>query len=362
MAFSLEGKLVVGLSSRALFDLEAADEVFRRDGLAAYRDFQREHENDTLAPGAAFRLVRALLSLNSRSADRLVEIIVMSRNDADSAMRVFNSIEAHGLDISRGCFRGGRDPWPYLGAFDCSLFLSADPDDVYTALAQGFPAALVLDPPLSDDEDDGGEVRVAFDGDAVLFDGGSEAIFQRLGLDAFHENEVRRADEPLSPGPFRPFLEALAKIQARFPEGRSPIRTALVTARAAPAHRRVVNTLRAWDVSVDETYFLGGLDKTAVLKVLRPHVFFDDQMTHLERAAASVPSARVLSSVYQLDLFPRASLGQPSTPPAGRVEVPPRPTTPDGATSNGEQIPAAGPATADAAPTPARRSGASARR
>ncbi len=333
MAYSLADKLVVGISSRALFDLDEANEVFRTRGLAAYRDYQRQHEDDPLSPGAAFPLVRALLSLNAGRSERLVEVIVMSRNDADSAMRVFNSIEASGLDITRGAFRGGRDPWSCLKAFSCSLFLSAEPEDVFAALAQGFPAALVLDAPEAPADDEPGEVRVAFDGDAVLFDDESERVFQRGGIDAFHEHEARHADAPLSPGPFRPFLQALARLQSRFPEGRSPIRTALVTARAAPAHQRVVNTLRSWNVRIDETFFLGGLDKTGILEVLRPHIFFDDQMRHLERAASVVPSARVLQTVHQLDLFPavratraagRVDEGQEAAGAPARVAIPPQ--------------------------------------
>jgi 5'-nucleotidase len=330
MPYSLDDKLVVGVSSRALFDLDEADAVFRSRGLAAYRVYQREHEDEPLGPGAAFALVRALLSINAQQPEPLVEVIVMSRNDADSAMRVFNSIESSGLDITRGAFRGGRDPWACLKAFQCSLFLSPEPEDVFGALAQGFPAALVLELPDAPTTDDPGEVRIAFDGDAVLFDDKSERVFQRGGLEAFQEHEARNADVPLSPGPFRPFLQALARVQARFPEGRSPIRTSLVTARGAPAHRRVVRTLRAWNVPIDETYFLGGLDKTGVLEVLRPHIFFDDQMRHLERAASVVPSARVLQAVHQLDLFPPDRSRRPAPvathPPADRAEDGSKPT------------------------------------
>jgi 5'-nucleotidase len=341
MAHSLDDTLVVGISSRALFDLDEADAVFRAHGLAAYRAYQRAHENEPLGPGAAFRLVRGMLALNQRSPERLVEVVVMSRNDADSAMRVFNSIEAAGLDIGRGAFRGGRDPWPYLTAFRCNLFLSAEPHDVYRALGQGFPAALVLEPPDVVDEEESDEVRIAFDGDAVLFDDRSERIYQERGLGAFQVHEAERAHVPLSPGPFRPFLEALARIQARFPEGASPIRTALVTARGAPAHRRVVTTLRAWNVRIDETFFLGGLDKTDVLKVLRPHIFFDDQMRHLERAATVVPAAHVLPAVEQLALFPAEPTAARRRPPRAGARV---------AAASGARVAAARPARSGAGP------------
>jgi 5'-nucleotidase len=304
--YSLEGKLVIGISSRALFDLDESDRVFRSDGLAAYRAFQREHEKDVLAPGTAMPLIRGLLGINPAGAperERLVEIILLSRNDADSAMRLFNSIEAHGLDITRGALTSGRDPWPYLGALQCSLFLSANPDDVFHARAQGFPAALVLPRPVETPDEGPTEVRIAFDGDAVLFHESSELMFQRDGLEAFQENERMLTDRPMDPGPFAPFLLALKRIQDHFPDGQSPIRTALVTARGAPTHTRVVKTLRAWGVRMDETFFLGGLDKAPVLAALRPHIFFDDQLSHLRDAQLRVPSAHVLPERQQLALF-----------------------------------------------------------
>ena len=306
MPYSLEGKLVVGITSRALFDLDEADQVFRRDGLAAYRDFQRKHENDTLVPGTAMPLIRGLLAIdppNTPERERLVEIVLLSRNDADSAMRLFNSIEAHGLTITRGALTSGRDPWPYLGALQCSLFLSTNPDDVFHARAQGFPAALVLARPTETPDTEPTEVRIAFDGDAVLFHESSELMFQREGLEAFQDNERLLTDYPLDPGPFAPFLLALKRIQDRFPEGRSPIRTALVTARGAPTHTRVIKTLRAWGVRMDETFFLGGIEKALVLAALKPHIFFDDQLSHLREAQLRVPSAHVVPVREQLAMF-----------------------------------------------------------
>jgi 5'-nucleotidase len=209
-------------------------------------------------------------------------------------MRVLRSIEAHGLPITRGVFRGGRDPWPLLPALSCDVFLSAESSQVLKAREQGVAAALIL-PGAKLANEDVTEVRIAFDGDAVLFDQASQQVFDEQGLDAFHEHEARHQDEPMSPGPFRPFLDGLARIQAHF-GATSPVRTALVTARAAPAHYRVVNTLRSWGVNIDETYFLGGVDKTEVLRAFGAHIFFDDQLIHAERAAALVPSAQVLWS------------------------------------------------------------------
>jgi 5'-nucleotidase len=306
MPYSLADKLVIGISSRALFDLDEADEVFRREGLAAYRAFQRGHEQDVLAPGTAMPLIRGLLAIDppgTPEADRLVEVILLSRNDADSALRLFNSIEAHGLSIFRGAMTSGRDPWPYLGALQCSVFLSSNADDVFHARAQGFPAALVLPRPGETPDSDVAEVRIAFDGDAVLFHESSELMFQREGLEAFQDYEAMLTDEPLSPGPFAPFLLALKRIQDRFPEGKSPIRTALVTARGAPTHTRVIKTLRAWGVRMDETFFLGGLEKAPVLAALRPHIFFDDQLRHLKEAQLRVPSAHVVPEREQLSMF-----------------------------------------------------------
>lgn len=303
LPYSLTDKLVVGIASRALFDLSEADLVYRTGGLAAYRDHQRARESEPLEPGTAYPLVRGLLALNERSSERLVEVIVISRNDADSGLRIFNSIEATGLDIIRGAFTAGRDPWLYLKAFQCTLFLSVGAEDVVNALEQGFPAALVLAPPGEERGAEPDELRIAFDGDAVLFDEESERIFQEQGIDAFHAHEARLADTPMSPGPFAPFLLALKRVQDRFPEEESPIRTALVTARGAPAHRRVVRTLRHWGVRIDETFFLGGVEKSEVLKVLRPHIFFDDQLTHLHGAQVATPSAHVIARREQLRLF-----------------------------------------------------------
>jgi 5'-nucleotidase len=333
MPETLEDKLVVGISSRALFDLADANAVFEQQGLSAYRAYQREHEHDMLEPGTAFPLVKGLLGVNERAAEQLVEVIIFSRNDADTAMRVLRSVEAHGLPITRGVFRGGRDPWPMLLALGCGVFLSAEASQVLKAREQGVPAALIM-PGARLANEDITEVRIAFDGDAVLFDATSQRVYDEHGLDAFHEHEAAHAEEPMNPGPFRPFLDGLARIQAHF-GATSPVRTALVTARAAPAHYRVVNTFRAWGVDVDETYFLGGLDKTPVLRAFGAHIFFDDQLVHAERAAMTVPAAQVLWSEADL---PRAAVSAPviirgrrAASPGPATGTPRTPPTPRGA-------------------------------
>ena len=229
--------------------------------------------------------------------------MVVSKNDADSGMRVLRSIQAHDLAITRGVFRGGRDPWPFLPILHCDLFLSAEPAQVLKAKEAKVPAALIMAPPRARVADES-EVRIAFDGDAVLFDDESQRIYDREGLLAFQAHEATHAEQPLEPGPFRPFLEGLSRVQSHFPEEGSPIRTALVTARDAPAHFRVINTLRSWNVRVDETYFLGGLDKTAFLEAFGAHIFFDDQLANAQLAAQRVPSAQVV--------WPSQELGAPN--------------------------------------------------
>lgn len=303
MPFNLDDMLVVAITSRALFDLHVSDRVFREEGLDAYRAHQLEREDEPLDPGTAFPLVRGLLGINDRIGDQLVEVVILSRNDGDSGLRLMNSIEHHGLGITRAAFRGGEDPWAYLQPFRCDLFLSAEPEAVHEALRRRIPSALVLDPPEALDAGEVDQVRVAFDGDAVLFGDESERYFRDHDLEAFQAREAELADQAMDPGPFKSFLVALASIQARFADRDSPIRTALVTARNAPAHKRVIKTLRAWDVHVDEAVFLGGVEKAEILGAMRPHIYFDDQMTHLERARLLVPSAHVLAQGEQERLF-----------------------------------------------------------
>ena len=294
MAWDLSNKLVVGISSRALFDLETENRIFEEQGLDAYEAYQIEHEEDVLKPGTAFPLVKALHRLNSGD-ERLTEIIIMSKNSANTSLRVFKSIEKYGLDISRGALVSGRPIAPYLAPFKTDLFLSADENDVQEAVNAGFAAGIICSHeqlPI-DPEQEIDQIRIAFDGDAVIFSDEAERIYQEQGLTAFTEHERKNAAKPLPEGPFAKLLKTISLVQKRFPEDKMPIRTALVTARNAPAHERVVRTLRAWDARIDEAFFLGGIEKAEVLKAFGAHIFFDDQTVHTDPASKSVPAARV---------------------------------------------------------------------
>lgn len=297
MPFSLDKLLVVGISSRALFDLETEENIFRTQGLDAYRQHQLDNENEILKAGAGFALVRALLKLNTLAENqRLVEVVIMSRNSSETSMRIFNSIDHYGLDITRAALSGGASLAPYLQAFNVSLFLSLHEDDVQAAINSGVAAALLYQKPDNAFEELD-QIRIAFDGDAVIFSDESERIFQEHGIEAFEKHERDNAKNPLSAGPFARLLKALAYIQHNFKsaDGRAaPIRTALVTARSSPAHERVIRTLRAWDIAIDETFFMGGVAKSDVLAAFKPHMFFDDQLGHCDRAAPFVPTGRVL--------------------------------------------------------------------
>ncbi len=289
----MAGCLVVGISSRALFDLRREDALFVTQGLDAYRREQLGREDDILPPGTGFPLVQAVLALNSPAAPRRAEVVVMSRNSTETSLRIFNSIRHYGLDISRAALSGGAPLAPYLRAFDVDLFLSCYEDDVAAALEGGVAAALLYDRPENPREA-AREIRIAFDGDGILFSGESERIYQADGLEVFSRHEAERAHEPLAEGPFARLLHKLSALQQEARrDGLTPIRTALVTARGGPAHERVVRTLLAWGIVIDEAFFLGGMPKTGVLEAFRPHIFFDDQATHCERAAPSVPTGRV---------------------------------------------------------------------
>jgi 5'-nucleotidase len=290
--------LIVAISSRALFDLEDSHALFERDGLEAYAAFQRAHEDELLQPGVAFPLVRKLLALNRQAppdAPR-VEVILLSRNSSDTGLRIFNSIEHHGLAIARAAFSNGAPPYPYIRPFGADLFLSTHGEDVRNALAAGVAAATILpaayhaaSPPHRSDQ-----LRIAFDGDAVIFSDESERVSRTEGLAAFAENERVHAGEPLSGGPFRGFLDALHRLQDAFPAGEaSPIRTALVTARSAPAHKRVILTLREWGVRLDEALFLGGRDKGPFLDAFGADIFFDDSEHNIASARDHVAAGHV---------------------------------------------------------------------
>jgi 5'-nucleotidase len=284
-------KLVIAISSRALFNLDESHQVYVNEGLAAYARYQIDHEDEVLLPGDAFHIVKKLLRLNERlEGEPRVEVILLSRNSADTGLRVFNSIEHYGLKISRATFCSGTSPYRYATAFGCHLFLSTEAEDVRHALDHGIAAAtLIASKSKSENED---ELRFAFDGDAVLFSDEAEQVFKSQGLTAFTESEKASAKLPLTGGPFKAFLAALQGLQAEFGD-KCPIRTALVTARSAPAHERVIRTLRAWNIRIDESLFLGGLSKGTFLKAYGADVFFDDQQMHCESASEHVATGHV---------------------------------------------------------------------
>lgn len=315
MACTMNKKMVVGVSSRALFDLTFENEIFERQGLEAYCRYQVEHEQEVLKPGPGFQLIRSLLRLNEYTGKKdLIEVIIMSHNSPDTSLRVFNTIAHYGLPITRSVLVSGASLAPYLAAFGTDLFLSACEEDVQSAIDSGIAAGIICTDGARNRGEQGRkpdkrdsviipmpgasslhseQIRIAFDGDAVLFTDESEAIFQEKGLNAFEENERIHAGEPLAEGPFASFLKKLSDLQRELGTENCPIRTALVTSRSAPAHERVIRTMRAWNVRVDEAFFLGGLEKKEFLKAFGAQIFFDDQSIHTQNAAQAVPAARV---------------------------------------------------------------------
>jgi len=295
MPVSFSETLVVGISSRALFDLEEENRLFLSQGVIEYRKLQKEREHIILNPGTGFHVVKALLNLNALSKERLVEVIVMSKNSPETGVRVLNSIQHYGLDITRSAFTGGESLYEYMEAFDVDLFLSMEEKEVQKVIDSGVAsAALIYDPPIAF-EPETSTVRIAFDADAVLFSDESEQIYSSHGIDAFHANEKANAHKAMAEGPHAKLLKMLSKIQHKMQTGveLSPLRLAIVTARNSPSHMRVINTMRAWDVYVDEAFFLGGISKDKILKAFKAHIFFDDQDAHLQPAMKLVPSARV---------------------------------------------------------------------
>jgi len=295
MAVSLDGQLVVAISSRALFDFEEENLVFEQSDDRAYMKLQLERLEEPAKPGVAFSLVKKLLAFNDATTQR-VEVVILSRNDPVSGMRVFRSAQHYGLSIQRGSFTRGQSPWRYLKPLNANLFLSTHLSDVRAALDAGVPAAQVYPHSAHASEAHPHEVRIAFDGDAVLFSDEAERVFQSEGLSAFQAHEHSKASQPLLAGPFKPLLAALHRLQQ---EGTSAIRvrTALVTARSAPAHERAIRTLMQWNIEVDEAMFLGGLPKGEFLKEFEPDFFFDDQTGHIESAAQHVPAGHVASGI-----------------------------------------------------------------
>jgi 5'-nucleotidase len=283
--------LVIAVASRALFDLDESHRIFEQHGEDSYATYQTDNENVPLQPGVAFPLIKKLLALNAQLVGYRVEVILLSRNSPDTGLRIMNSIRHHGLDIRRAAFTRGRSPYRYAHAFGAQLFLSANPDDVRLALEAGMAAATIL--PSASRQAATGEVCIAFDGDAVVFSDESERVFAQAGLAAFTANEVRQREVPLSGGPFKPFLAALHALQSSHCAGEPLIRTALITARSAPAHERVIRTLRSWNIRIDEALFLGGLDKGIFLDGFSADIFFDDQRKNCEAAASYVAAGHV---------------------------------------------------------------------
>jgi 5'-nucleotidase len=295
MATTLQGKLVVAISSRALFDFEEENQVFEQGDDKAYMRLQLSRVEQPAKPGVAFSLVRKLLAFNSPDAQR-VEVVILSRNDPVSGLRVMRSAEHYKLPIVRCTFTRGESPWRYLRPLNANLFLSAKSEDVRAALANGFAAATVATRSVRAGDNYPHEVRIAFDGDAVLFSDEAERVYQKSGLTAFQKHETKKVAQPLPPGPFKPLLEALHLLQSES-KPNIRIRTALVTARSAPAHERAIRTLMDWNIEVDQAMFLGGLAKGEFLREFEPDFFFDDQTGHVQSAADHVPAGHVESGI-----------------------------------------------------------------
>ncbi|MEX0427888.1 5'-nucleotidase [Nocardioides sp. DS6] len=320
MAYNLDDRLVIGVASSALFDLAESDAYFREHGEEAYRRYQEERIDDALRPGVAFPFTRRLLGLNDlRPDDPLVEVIVLSRNDPNTGLRVMRSIERHKLPMTRAVFTQGRSPHKFIGALSMSLFLSGNGADVVEAIRAGFPAGHVLRSAAEYDEDDPSLV-VAFDFDGVLSDDGSERVYEESGIEKYMEHEASHKDEPLAPGPLQPLLKDLNRIQ-KLEERRKlddasyepRLRIALVTARNAPAHERAIHSMREWDVNVNDAFFLGGIEKAKVLEVLRPHIFFDDQTSHLDTAVESIAGVHIPYGVaYEVAAKERVDIAVPA--------------------------------------------------
>ena len=296
MAVTLEGKLVVALSSRALFDFEEENRMFEESDDSAYMALQSERLESPAKPGVAFPLVKKLLAFNTDQLQR-VEVVILSRNDPVSGLRVFRSAEASGLKIERGVFTRGESPFRFLKPLGAHLFLSANEEDVRSALEAGYPSARVFSQSVIDADRHPTEVRIAFDGDAVLFSDEAERVFQAEGLPAFQDHERSHARRPLPPGPFKPLLEALQALQSQKSSSQMRLRTALVTARSAPAHERAIRTLMDWHINIDEAMFLGGLDKGPFLQEFEPDFFFDDQTRHCDSAVRAGPTGHVVSGI-----------------------------------------------------------------
>jgi 5'-nucleotidase len=300
MDYPREDRIIIAISSSALFDLGESDKVFRERGEIEYRSWMGIHRDEAFRPGMAFPFVRKFLTLNSGfgAGQGPVEVVLLSRNDPEAGIRVFKSIEHYGFDISRAAFLNGHSPFPYIQAFGASLFLSANAADVREAVVAGLPAGTIVSAGFPE-EDGSGELRVAFDFDGVLAGDEAERAYRQSGsIEAFIEEESKNADKPLDPGPLKGFFTKLATVQKfqrlqKYEGIRTMIRTAIITARNAPAHERLINTLASWGMFTDEVFFLGGMEKRRILEVYRPHIFFDDQMLHLESSTGPTACVHV---------------------------------------------------------------------
>lgn len=301
MSYKLENRLVIGLASSALFDLSESDNIFQQEGEEKYRLYQQKHQFNSLNPGVAFPFIRRLLSLNILNPESpLVEVILLSRNDPDTGMRVMNSIKNYGLNITRAAFLQGGAPYKYIPSFDIELFLSANEKDVNQAIKLGHPAGHILNAALKENPEDQ-QLRIAFDFDGVIADDEAEKVYQSTkDISKFHDHEQKNKNIPHNPGPLKNFLQRISDIQQieikkkELDSDYQPIiKVSIVTARNAPSHERVINTMRSWGITVNEAFFMGGIEKTKVLKIIDPHIFFDDQKTHLEQSADMLPSVHI---------------------------------------------------------------------
>lgn len=322
MPYELEDRLVIGVASSAVFDLRESDAVFKSDGEEKYRKFQEANLGNPLPKGIAYPFIKRLLSVNDLSSDPddpLVEVVLLSKNDPDTGMRVMKTIEYYGLPMTRAIFMQGQSPYEYIPALNIALFLSGDKEDVDAAIKANHPAGRMLDSKFDDDESDH-TLRIAFDFDGVLAGDESEAVMQTGGLTKFHDHEVKNVMQPHNPGPLKEFMVRLAKIQSVEeehkkcnPAYKNRIRVSIVTARNAPSHERALNTLKSWGVMANDAFFLGGIEKGKVLAVLKPHIFFDDQSGHLKSASAVVPSVHIPFGITNQAAVERTSVVEPVT-------------------------------------------------
>jgi len=296
MPYPIERKLVVGISSNALFDLAFEDNIFLDQGLEAYKNYQLQNRDKTISTGAAFPFIKRFLNINKAyPKEQPVEVVLLSKNSPETGLRIFNSIEHYGLNISRGAFTSGESPYEYIPSYNVSLFLSTNEEDVINAIESGFPAGRIIKSNIVDDDDDA-ELRVAFDFDGVIIDDESEKVYQESQqLPMFHKHEVKHLDEPHNPGLLAEFFKKLAFFQQleskkieRNPNYKKILKTAIVTARNAPAHGRAIKTLEDWNVSVDQMFFMGGIEKKRVLSTFKPHLFIDDQIGHLDDSLENI--------------------------------------------------------------------------